>query len=57
MYESVVQGMISKQDLEELKDYDVINENERGTSQEFVMHGANLAGQVKILKKRKKRNT
>jgi len=54
MYESVVQGMIGKQELEELKDYDVIQENERGTSQEFVMHGANLAGQVKILRNAKK---
>ena len=40
--------------LEELKDYDVITENERGMSQEFVMHGANLAGQVKILRNAKK---
>ena len=54
MYESVVEGMIGKQELEELKDYDVITENERGMSQEFVMHGANLAGQVKILRNAKK---
>ena len=43
-----------EEELEELKDYDVITENERGTSQEFVMHGANLAGQVNILKNAKK---
>ena len=54
MYESVVEGMIGKQELEELKDYDVITQNERGMSQEFVMHGANLAGQVKILRNAKK---
>ena len=41
MYESLVQGMIGKQELDELKDYDVITENERGTSQEFVMHSVN----------------
>jgi len=46
--------MIGKQELEELKDYDVITQNERGMSQEFVMHGANLAGQVKILRNAKK---
>ena len=54
MYDSIIQGMVGKQDLEELKDYDVITSNERGTSQEFVTHGANLAGQIKILKTAKK---
>ena len=54
MYESIIQGMVGKQELEELKDYDVITSNERGTSQEFVTHGANLAGQIKILKTAKK---
>ena len=54
MYESIVQGMIGKQELEELKDYDVITENEKGTAKEFVMHGANLMGQVKILRNAKK---
>ena len=29
MYESAVENMINKQELEELKDYDVITENER----------------------------
>ena len=38
MYESVVSVMTNKQELEELKDYDVITENERYMSQEFVMH-------------------
>ena len=54
MYDSIIQGMVGKQELEELKDYDVITSNERGTSQEFVTHGANLAGQINILKTAKK---
>ena len=37
-----------------LKDYDVITTNERGTSQEFVTHGANLQGQVNILRQQRK---
>ena len=54
MYESVIEGMVGKAELEELKDYDVITTNERGTSQEFVTHGANLQGQVNILRQQRK---
>jgi len=54
MYESVVQGLCSKQELEELKDYDVIRMNERGDSKEFVIHGTTLKGMVSILRNAKK---
>ena len=36
--------------IEESKKWDVKTENERGECNEFVMHGANLAGMVTILK-------
>lgn len=54
MYDSVVEGFVKKQDLEELKDYDVIKMNERGISKEFVVHGTTLSGMVNIVKSTKK---
>ncbi len=53
-YEHVVKGMITDQQLDEMKDLDVINENERGDSQEFVIHGSTLSGMVDIIKRAKR---
>ena len=33
-----------------VKEEKLINENERGDCQEFVMHGSNISGAVKIMK-------
>ena len=54
MYQSIVEGFVSKQELDELKDYDVIRMNERGDSKEFVIHGTTLSGMVSILRNAKK---
>ena len=36
-----------------VKEEKLINENERGDCQEFVMHGSNISGAVKVLKQNK----
>ena len=54
MYQSIVEGFVSKQELDELKDYDVIRMNERENATEFVIHGTTLQGMVSILRNAKK---
>jgi hypothetical protein len=49
MYESLIYAGLSKVDIDELKKWHVKNENTRTDEKEFVMHGANLSGIVKIL--------
>jgi hypothetical protein len=49
MYESLVYAGLSKIDIDEIKKWHVKNENTRTDEKEFVMHGANLSGIVKIL--------
>jgi len=49
MYESLVYAGLSKVDIDELKKWHVKNENTKTDEKEFVMHGANLSGIVKIL--------
>ena len=57
MYENLIWAgqSYSDQDYELIKKEEVINSNERGDCEEFVMHGSNLAGVVEILKKNKER--
>ena len=57
MYENLLWAgkNYSDQDYELIKKEEVINSNERGECEEFVMHGSNLAGVVEILKKNKER--
>ena len=54
MYESVVNGLCTEDELKELKGYDAVKENERGDSKEFVIHGSSLKGVVNILRKTRK---
>jgi hypothetical protein len=49
MYESLVYAGLSKIDIDELKKWHVKNENTKTDEKEFVMHGSNLSGIVKIL--------
>jgi len=49
MYESLVYAGLSKVDIDELKKWHVKNENTKTDEKEFVMHGSNLSGIVKIL--------
>jgi hypothetical protein len=49
MYESLVYAGLSKVDIDELKTWHVKNENTKTDEKEFVMHGSNLSGIVKIL--------
>ena len=52
MYETMLYGGLEALEVEQIKQAgDYINENERGDSKEYVMHGANLKGQVKIRRK------
>ena len=57
MYENLLWAgkNYSDQDYEMIKKEEVIKSNERGTCEEFVMHGSNLSGVVEILKKNKER--
>ena len=54
MYQSVVEGFISKQELEDLKQYDIVKENEKDNAEEFVVHGTTLTGMVTIIRNEKK---
>ena len=51
MYSMMVEGMASKQEVEDIKKYDLIKSNNQDDSTEFVMHGTNLKGLVGIIKK------
>jgi hypothetical protein len=53
MYESLVYAGLSKIDIEELNKWHFKTENKKNDEKEFVMHGANLSGLVKILHKDK----
>jgi len=54
MYEDLVYAGLSKIDIDELNKWHVKTENKRIDEKEFVMHGANLSGLVKILHKDKR---
>ena len=55
LYESVINAgaSITAEEMAVVKEKKLINENERGDCQEFVMHGSNISGAVKILKENK----
>ena len=53
LYQSIVEGMASIQDLKDMKEFDLIKANEQDDSQEFVTHGSTIEGAVTILKKAK----
>tara|TARA_B100000424_G_scaffold253342_1_gene230419 strand:- start:22 stop:930 length:909 start_codon:yes stop_codon:yes gene_type:complete len=55
-YEGCVNGLISKDELEELKEYDIVRENKeyKDQAQEFVIHGTNMKGMVGILRQAQK---
>ena len=53
MYRNVIEGMATGQDLKEMKDFDIIRQNEKGESAEFATHGSTISGAVTILKKAK----
>jgi len=53
MYDQMVYAGISEEDKKELNQFDIMNTNERGDAEEFVMHGSNVSGLVNILKKDK----
>ena len=50
LYETMLQGFCSKQELSVLKDYDGVHMNERGESKEFVIQSSTVSGVVSILK-------
>jgi hypothetical protein len=56
MYDQVVAGFLDHQELENLKDYDVIKENKeyKDKATHFVVHGTTLSGMVSIIKNLKK---
>ena len=58
MYDQVVAGFCDHQELESLKDYDIIKQNEqyKKDAKEFVVHGTTLSGVVSIIKNVKKQN-
>ena len=50
LYETMLQGFCSKQELSVLEDYDGVHMNERGESKEFVIQSSTVSGVVSILK-------
>lgn len=59
MYDNFINAGLSKIDLQNKKIWDLIIENKRIDEKEFVMHGANLSGEVTLLhsdKSRTKKN-
>ena len=50
LYETMLQGFCSKQELSVLEDYDGVHMNERGESKEFVIQSSTISGVVSILK-------
>ena len=59
IYESVINAgaSITAEEMAIVKEEKLINSNERGDCQEFVMHGSNISGAVKILKQNKKQES
>lgn len=55
LYDSVINAgaSISAQEMAVVKENNMINANEKGDCQEFVMHGSNISGAVKIVQKDK----
>ena len=53
MYRMIVEGNVSKGDVEELRREGILQENNRGEATEFVFHGSRLEGAVHIVKKNK----
>jgi len=55
LYESMINAGagITADEMKIVKEEKLINENERGDCQEFVMHGSNISGAVKVLKQNK----
>ena len=53
LYQSIVEGMASIQDLKDVKDFDLVKDNGKGDSIEFVTHGSTINGVVTILKRAK----
>ena len=50
LYETMLQGFCSKQELSVIEDYDGVHMNERGESKEFVIQSSTVSGEVLILK-------
>lgn len=50
LYETMLQGFCSKQELSVIEDYDGVHMNERGESKEFVIQSSTVSGEVSILK-------
>lgn len=52
LYESMINAGagITADEMKIVKEEKLVNENERGDCQEFVMHGSNISGAVKVLK-------
>ena len=55
-YDSVVNGLISKDELEELSQFDIVKDNKeyKDQAEEFVIHGTNMKGMVGILRQAQK---
>jgi len=53
LYDSIVLGMATIQDLKDIEEFDLIKTNEKNESVEFVTHGSTIAGVVTILKNAK----
>jgi hypothetical protein len=55
-YESVVNGLISNDELEELSQFDIVRDNKeyKDQAEEFVIHGTNMKGMVGILRQAQK---
>ena len=55
LYETMINAGagITAEEYKIVKEEKLINENERGDCQEFVMHGSNISGAVKIMKENK----
>tara|TARA_A100000164_G_scaffold285249_1_gene258187 strand:- start:683 stop:1579 length:897 start_codon:yes stop_codon:yes gene_type:complete len=46
LYDSIVEGMLKKQNMNSLDDYSKVNENEKENSDEFVIHSSILNGVI-----------
>ena len=46
LYETMLQGFCSKQELSVIEDYDGVHMNERGKSKEFVIQSSTVSGMV-----------
>ena len=50
MFDQTLKGVATDEELQELKEFDFVKQNERGNAQEFVIHGSNMKGMVKVLR-------